>query len=403
MTTPDFIQQHIEDSQRLSKELEAISSPNLNSMLRLGRVHLPEIEKFTQMNFASQFGDAKLFEAARVASGQFEALKASIAALGVDYTEIVRALTLPSGTMKMLQETALNYEKQFRLLDNGDLRRSLDLASKMAPDWASIAGAGSEFKRQLEMMKTPFIQIEDSLKSLRGFNELAAIGSAVHLAGPFDSSFVQNLRHDLGDWRDAGVDAGSLLDDPVGRVVLYEERGFNPELTDFPAIGFESALTVTGIDLGPVSTALAPPPADMVPTFNVHAYQWLFVLERELRTFVVKCLKEVSGDNWETRLPSGMRDKWQEKKTKALTEGESEQPLIHFADFTDYTDIILGKANWRDCFKGTFKREESVREGFNRLRPIRLITAHMRMMTHEEWLLLNVEVRRILRAIGVPI
>jgi hypothetical protein len=253
------------------------------------------------------------------------------------------------------------------------------------------------------MMKAPFIQIEDSLKSLRGFSELAAIGTAVHLAEPFDASFARNLRLDLGDWRDIGVDASGLLDDPVGRVALYEERGFNHELTDFPATGFESALTVTGIDLGPVSAALAPPPANMVPAFNLHAYQWLFVLERELRAFIVKCLKEAVGDNWESRIPADMREEWYARKAKAVSEGESEQPLINYADFADYSDIILGRANWRDCFKGTFKREEAVREGFNRLRPIRLVTAHMRVMTHEEWLLLNVEVRRILRAIGVPI
>jgi hypothetical protein len=73
----------------------------------------------------------------------------------------------------------------------------------------------------------------------------------------------------------------------------------------------------------------------------------------------------------------------------------------NYADFADYTDIILGKANWRDCFRLTFKREEAVREGFNRLYPIRLLTAHMRPMTNEEWLILNMEVRRILRAIGL--
>jgi hypothetical protein len=406
MKTPDFLQQYIEDSQRLSKQLEAYTNPGLNSITdAVARsTYLSEIERFTaQMDLASHLGDSKLFEAARVASGQLEGLKASIAASSIDYAETIRRMTEVPDSVKMLQETVLNYEKQFRLSNNEDLLRLSDLTSKMAaPEWVSnFSTVGLEFQRQLEMIQVPFIQMEDSLKSLRGFSELSAIGTAVRLIEPFDSSLVQSLRRDLGDWRDMEVDATDLLDDPVGRVALYEEQGFNPELTDFPAQGFESALTVTGIDLGSVSTALAPPSADMVPVFNVQAYQWLFVFERELRAFIVKRLTEAGSGNWEVRLPPGMRDKWKEKKAKALAEGESEQPLIHYADFADYNDIILGQANWRDCFKGTFKREEAVREGFNRLRPIRLVTAHMRVLTHEEWLVLNLEIRRLLRAIGV--
>jgi hypothetical protein len=306
-------------------------------------------------------------------------------------------------SIKLLQDQALSFEQHFRLSNHQDLVKLSELASKITmPSWANdLAMSSMTLQRQLEMVKTPFVQLQDSLKSLRGFSELSALGAAVRIVDPFDARLVENLRHDLGDWRDTEVDATELLDDPAGRVTLYEEHGFNAELTEFPAEGFESALTVTGIDLGEVSTVLAPPPAGMVPAFNVHAYQWLFVFERQLRDFIVKCLTEAGSGNWEARLPPGMRDKWQEKKSKALAEGESEQPLIHYADFADYTDIILGRANWRDCFSGTFKRQEAVREGFNRLRPVRLITAHMRVMTHEECLMLNLEVRRILRAIGV--
>jgi hypothetical protein len=407
MKPSDLIQKQLEDSQRLSRQLDVFRQSDLQRIAEgfSANNYLGDIQKLAaQVNLAKGYFDTSGFaESARIASGAFAALKANMVAVGADYNEAIRRMSEVPSSLKFLQESAHNFEQQFRLTNQQDLTKLSGLAASLTvPKWSNdIAMVGVNLQRQLEGIRAPLIQMQDSLKSLRGFSELSAIGAAVKLVEPFDAGLVVNLRRDLGDWRDSDVDATDLLDDPGGRVSLYEERGFNAELTDFPAEGFESALTVTGIDLGSVSTVLAPPPSDMVPAFNVHAYQWLFVFERELRAFIVKCLREAGSGNWEARLPNGMRERWEEKKAKALSEGDSEQPLINYADFADYTDIILGRANWRDCFKGTFKREEAVREGFNRLRPIRLITAHMRVMTNEECLILNLEVRRILRAIGI--
>ncbi|UWU68206.1 Swt1 family HEPN domain-containing protein [Bradyrhizobium sp. NC92] len=397
MKPSDLIQKQIEDSQRLAKHLEAFNRTDLQRLTG-GYAANDYLESIRKLAGQASRAHASFAESARIASGALASLKASMPGVGGDFSEAIRRMSeLPAG-LKLLQESAYHFEQQFRLTNQHDLARLSQLAESITvPKWPN------DIQRQLESIRAPFIQMQDSLKSLRGFSELSAIGAAVRIVEPFEAGLVGNLRRDLGDWRDTEVDATDLLDDPEGRVAVYEERGFNAELADFPAEAFENALTVTGIDLGAVSPMLAPPPADMVPAFNVHGYQWLFVLERELRVFILKCLTEASGGNWEARLPPKMRDKWQEKRAKALSEGEAEQPLINYADFTDYNDIILGAANWRDCFKGTFKREEAVREGFNRLRPIRLVTAHMRFMTNEEWLILNLEVRRILKAIGVSI
>ncbi|SDF50033.1 hypothetical protein SAMN05216337_105837 [Bradyrhizobium brasilense] len=407
MKASDLFQKQLEDSQRVSKQLEVFRQTDLQRLTGAlaASDYLTNIQKLAaQVNLATGYFDTSRFaESARIASGAFAALKTSMAGVGGGFSEAMRRMSEVPASLKFLQESAYNFEQQFRLINQHDLAKLSGLAAQITiPKWTNVvAMAGVNSQRQLEGIRAPFIQMQDSLKSLRGFSELSAIGAAVRIVEPFEADLVENLRRDLGDWRNAEADTDDLLDDPAARVTLYEERGFNAELTDFPADGFESALTVTGIDLGAVSEALAPPPSDVVPVFNVHAYQWLFVFEREIRTFILKCLTEAGDGNWEARLPNGMREKWQEKKTKALSEGESEQPLIHYADFADYSDIILGRANWRDCFRGTFKREEAVREGFNRLRPIRLITAHMRVMTNEEWLILNLEIRRLLRAIRV--
>lgn len=407
MKPSDLILKQMEDSQRLSKQLEVFRQTDLQHITGALATndYLTSMQKLAaQVNLATGYFDTSRFaESARIASGAFAALQTSMVGVGGDFSEAMRRMSEVPASLKLLQESAYNFEQQFRLINQHDLAALSGLAAQITiPKWTNdIAIAGVNLQRQLEGIRAPFIQMQDRLKSLRGFSELSAIGAAVRIVEPFEPGLVKNLRRDLGDWRDAEADADDLLDDPAARVTLYEERGFNAELTDFPAEGFESALTVTGIDLGTVSEALAPPPTTAVPVFNVHAYQWLFVFEREIRTFILKCLTQAGDGNWEARVPNGMREKWQEKKTKALSEGESEQPLIHYADFADYADIILGRANGRDCFRETFKREEAVREGFNRLRPIRLITAHMRVMTNEEWLILNLEIRRLLRAIGV--
>ena len=68
--------------------------------------------------------------------------------------------------------------------------------------------------------------------------------------------------------------------------------------------------------------------------------------------------------------------------------------MIAYADFTDYVLVICRRDNWR-IFKRYFGREESVRESFQRLYPIRLDTMHARQITHEDELFLYVETRRL--------
>ena len=98
------------------------------------------------------------------------------------------------------------------------------------------------------------------------------------------------------------------------------------------------------------------------------------------------------------RLPGGCRDRWEEKKRKAKEAGAPDLPLICYADFTDYALIICRSDNWRDVFAAFFKRPEGVRESFQRLHPIRLDTAHARLISQDDELLLYVEVKRLCAA-----
>ena len=75
-------------------------------------------------------------------------------------------------------------------------------------------------------------------------------------------------------------------------------------------------------------------------------------------------------------------------------------PLVVFADFTDYEKVICKRDNW-PVFEPFFVRPESIRETFQRLYPIRLDTMHSRPITQDDELLLWLETRRIIRAIGM--
>jgi hypothetical protein len=85
------------------------------------------------------------------------------------------------------------------------------------------------------------------------------------------------------------------------------------------------------------------------------------------------------GEHWmKHQLPSGMMDAWRAKRDKAVKAGEVERPLIDYADFTDYRQIIERGDNWKTAFKPIFGRPEDVRESFQRLFPVRIATMHIR-------------------------
>lgn len=91
---------------------------------------------------------------------------------------------------------------------------------------------------------------------------------------------------------------------------------------------------------------------------------------------------------------------WKQKRDSAVKKGEEEQPMIWYADFTDYERIITRKDNWKDTFEGKFINMMDLQISFQRLYPIRNCTMHTRPLTKEDFLLLTVEAQRILRAIG---
>lgn len=302
--------------------------------------------------------------------------------------------------------TALRtYEERFLLPASPEIR---DLTKTLA-ERADIYGLNSlDVVRSMERMHTPWLDPTNPLTSVTAFAELHALGATIARSPAFEHDVVSLLRTQLGDWRGVSVPE-ELLRDPLARHGFYLDLGFNEALTSFPLSAFDEGADFAGLILPDVEPSwdYGAPNEDEEPSadgleLNSKAYRVLFVLETRIRAFIAKAMINAHGERWiAQRIPGEMRQKWQEKQQKASDSGEPRQPLIAYADFTDYIQIIERRDNWNAVFKEVFRRKDDVRESFARLFPIRICTMHARPISLDDELLLRAESRRILRAIGI--
>ena len=265
-------------------------------------------------------------------------------------------------------------------------------------------------RRATEAIRSPWLDMEAQMRSVGAFADIQSIGFALQNAPAFDVHLTELLRIDLGDWQDRVNFPKEIFDDPLARSAFYQEQGFDPALTAFPADAFAETLDIAGL-------RGAPPPIikvydyEKVPEKDEHeaafartnaAHDRLQRFETQLRQFIDEQMTKVCGDQWiKHRVPGPMRQNWNEKREKARANGEANHPLIAYADFSDYSPLITQKNNWNEVFQPVFRRQSSVQESFQRLYPIRICTMHARMITQDDELYLHVEIKRILSAIGI--
>jgi hypothetical protein len=259
-------------------------------------------------------------------------------------------------------------------------------------------------------MRSPWLDVRNELGSVRGLQALQEIGHTLRSSMTYDDGAVAALRTNLGDWRDEMVVPPKMIDDLALRTEFYVQRGFNPALTNFPAPAFRESVRIARLDeVSPdlieiedyeIPAASAEEEQGFVRTNSAHDRLTRF--ETQLRRFIDARMSAEFGLNWiKHQVPGDTRKEWIEKQQKSAEKGEASRPLIWFADFTDYERIICRTDNWKRIFEPIFRRPESVRESFQRLYPLRLSVMHARLISQDDELLLFVEVKRILKAIGV--
>ena len=314
--------------------------------------------------------------------------------------------------MDVARQAMEGYHARFKLPKIDETARLLETfkSGELSNIMARYAGEYSSLKRAMESMRTPWLDIQETMRSIAGFAEIQGIGHALRMLPAFDENLSVALRVNLGDWRDPIAWRPEIFTDLAARSDFYISLGFNPALTDFPLPAFEQSL-----DIADLPREL-PPAAGGQDTGTLRdkddreedglsrtngAHDSLQRLERLLRKFIDERMTQAYGPVWvKQRLPNGLYDQWREKKRKAEKAGAEVRPLVEYADFTDYPKIICRGDNWQAVFGTLFVRKESVRESFQRLHPIRLDVAHSRLITQEDELLLRVEVRRLVKVMA---
>ena len=337
----------------------------------------------------------------RAALGPVEDLRRSLQL----NTELMGAATELRGFRRL----GVQLEKQFLLPELPDtlkLLKALEMGGTTARALSRNRDHVSRFRQAIEAMTTPWLDSQNQLRSLNGLLGLQHIGHELHSKPVFDVESAERLRHYLGDWR-ASIDWPSAIftDAPV-RSGFYLERGLDPDLTYYPAIAFDQAIANAGVKRAPPPYIRAYAHADDKRgeedagfERNNAAHDRLQRFESHLRAFIDQRMTATVGENWiKHRVPGDMCRQWKNKQAKALDRGESKQPLIAYADFTDYVQIIVQRNNWDEAFASVFRRKSLVQESLQRLYPIRVCTMHARIITQDDELYLHAETKRLLSA-----
>lgn len=344
-------------------------------------------------------------ELIRVALGPLEDLCHSST-----FADAVRHAEKTAETIRRASQLSAQVQASFRMPDVSETARMLHDVELVARSLERYREHGLAAQRAAEAMRSPWLDINDRLRSLTGFVELQGIGNALRTMPPFDKDLADALRFDLGDWRTPIKWAAAIFTDPVERTAFYVAQGLDPALTAFPARAFHESLGHAG---------LAVPPLPLLETYTGErqrevddeeagfkrtnaAHDRLMRFESHLRKFVDEQMTAKFGDRWtKQRVPGLIREGWIKKRELAQANGEPLRPLIAYADFTDYVPIIIRKDNWEAVFAPIFQRQTSVQESFQRLYPIRICAMHARIITQDDELYLFVETKRILSALGI--
>jgi hypothetical protein len=254
------------------------------------------------------------------------------------------------------------YQHLFRRPEIGEIDRLVREALNSGGLSQSVLGAAAQMnavQAAMTAMKSPWLSIGDEVRSAQAFSDLFAIGRGLAERPPFETAMVEALRSSLGDWREL-IDAPSnVWEDPFLRTGFYHERGLDPRLTDFTFPAFTEGTKIAGLH----EREEAPIGADEEDGLarSRQAFDHLLRFEIAVRQFIERVMQSAFGDTWMKRqLPKGMLENWVEKRDRAVKAGQAEEPLINYADFTDYRQIIERRDNWETVFKMVFGRPEDI-------------------------------------------
>jgi hypothetical protein len=319
----------------------------------------------------------------------------------LDYAKYADLMPPLAKELSVATSVYQEFERQFRLPEVTEAARLAHESIASASRAVKLLGFDFEnsLKSAMTSMDVPWLRPDYLTESVRAFAELQAIGAAFNLRSPYEDALSSALRGALGDWRQVTMLPPTIFDNPVTRSEFYVHLGFDFSLTEFTPAAFDESMALAGFP--PMEGEHAGERKGAGVARNIRAYHYLLELEMEVRNFIDCVMTEAFGPDWAShQTPTGMLDQWKTKQQVHTKNGDVEQPLIAYADFTDYIRIIERKDNWSKVFEAVFGRRTDVQESFVRLFPVRACTMHARIITLDDELLLRAESRRIRLAIS---
>lgn len=408
------------ESRELARRTEIGQLPDILRNTNLAGV-IADIDALRKPVIPDAFSEAMKFSestklAARLAALEFstpnpaeEASKLLCGSAVAEAAEVInREMTEFSAGLRALEEARLFGKK------------TLEETSPAATFEKFATGVTDVIPREMAKVSAGLVALDESGRigkkmrdELSGASALSQLTAGLFDHPPFDDACATAMRQALGDWRDIAAFPISLLDAPLARSEFYYGLGFDRSLTDMPTPAYMDM--VDAIDLripqpiGPAPSRpylpeLDTPVADIddagaVPHLNRKAYRKLYIVETSLRGFIDPLMCATYGSDWlQERMPE-LHGELERKRNKDIAAGRDLAPLMAYADFTDYHEIIVRRTHWNDVFRAYFQRKQDISESLLRLYPARNCTMHGRVVTREDYLLVLVEVNRILKAI----
>jgi hypothetical protein len=250
-------------------------------------------------------------------------------------------------------------------------------------------------------LQNPWLSTIDSAASVRAFVEFQAMAAAVNALPPFSDELATTLRTVLGDWRDPINVSDEYFFNASARIEFYVQRGYDPAVADVPPAAFNERIELAGFldDDDPLDFEGAPDSTSVQRTNNAH-YQ-LLCLEIQIRRFIEREMLKAVGQEWiKHRVPHTMREQWAKKQAEQQAKGKPAFPLFDNSDLGHYVDIICRTDNWDGVFKQFFHRQETVKEFFNEVIPVRNAVSHGRLIVQDDWVYLRVALKRLRKLIS---
>jgi hypothetical protein len=403
----------IDEHTKLSRHLDLLEgSAAATAISEFQKSHAFQISKITDA--------LKLPESSALDSiiqgfhAQYEKQLVSVDRLAARYNAISHLETLRDGLATKYAQGWLSkdYAKYFATLDQSASASIVTAASvrlnrpeyRAFADLRSALGANKDLASLIQSVRAPWAKLDDLVGSAVGVAETSTLFAAVHRLRPFDERVTDFLRFELGDYRDDITWDEERARDPDLRLKFYTEQGLRVELRDTPG-NVLSECEAQVAQPQAVTTVLTPFSFRMLVITegderNVAAYRAIRELEKKLRAVISSEMTRVYGKNWiKSNLKPHMRDSWIEKQERAVQQGRPKDPLIEYADFTDYEQIITGNAAWEAIFKPLFGRKEDIKESFQRLGPSRVALSHARDVLEMDLLLIALEGSRLMKGL----